>query len=95
MKSLQDALYNWLTIKVVRDARPFDNAAEETEQLFYAILTKEFQISELDVYDEGELYNVSFKRDNEIKQQRFPKELVEVMLTQIELAPDKYRNFDE
>ena len=32
MGSLQDAIYNWLTIKVVADARPNDLAAVETNR---------------------------------------------------------------
>lgn len=35
MKSLQDALYNWLTIRVVCDARPDDSAARN-RNVFHA-----------------------------------------------------------
>ena len=45
MKSLQDALYNWLTIYVVAQARPDDMAAQETASFFYEILRHDFQIS--------------------------------------------------
>ena len=34
MNSVQDAVYNWLTIKVVCDERPEDLAAVETEKMF-------------------------------------------------------------
>ena len=40
MKSLQDAIYNWLTIKIVSDARPDDTAALETTQMFEQILAE-------------------------------------------------------
>ena len=47
MKSVQDSLYNWLTIKVVSDARPEDIAATETEEMFLSILTEEHGITDL------------------------------------------------
>ena len=42
--SVQDSLYNWLTIKVVSDARPEDIAAAETEKMFLSILKEEHRV---------------------------------------------------
>ena len=61
MRSLQDAMYNWLSIKVVCDARPDDTAAMETEKAFYHILEKEHQVSSVQVRREEELYFISYK----------------------------------
>ena len=44
MKSVQDTLYNWLTIKVVCDARPDDTAAKETLNLFEEMLTDDHHL---------------------------------------------------
>ena len=45
MKSFKMRLYNWLTIKVVSDARPDDIAATETEEMFLgAIKTRAWDL---------------------------------------------------
>ena len=51
MRSVQDALYNWLTIKTVAEARPDDSAAKETYLLFQNM-----------VYEEHKLRNVEVER---------------------------------
>ncbi|KYD07304.1 hypothetical protein [Saccharococcus caldoxylosilyticus] len=95
MKSLQDALYNWLTIYVVAQARPDDMAAQETASFFYKILRHDFQITELQVNKDGagEMYIVHYERNGEKQMARFPVELIDVMLEQIEKNPEKYRNY--
>ncbi|MEH6946823.1 hypothetical protein V7068_07040 [Bacillus sp. JJ634] len=95
MKSLQDALYNWLTIKVVCDARPTDTAAKQTEQFFSRLLEEDHQLSHLSVMKESPFYFITFWKDGSEQQKRFPIEMIDVMLNQIELTPDKYRNVDE
>ncbi|MED4988948.1 MULTISPECIES: hypothetical protein [Bacillaceae] len=92
MKSLQDALYNWLTIYVVAEARPDDIAAQETVAFFREILKHDFNITKVEVKKE-DMYIVAYERDGEQKSARFPMELIEVMLRQIEEAPEKYRNY--
>lgn len=49
MKSLQDALYNWLTIYVVARARPDDAAAQETAAFFKEILKRDFHVTNVKV----------------------------------------------
>lgn len=34
MQSLQDTIYNWLTIKLVAESRPDDLAAQENDAIF-------------------------------------------------------------
>jgi hypothetical protein len=92
MKSLQDALYNWLTIYVVAEARPDDIAAQETAAFFRKILKHDFNITKVEVKKE-DMYIVEYERDGEQKSVRFPMELIEAMLKQIEEAPEKYRNY--
>jgi hypothetical protein len=95
VKSLQDALYNWLTIYVVAQARPDDMAAQETAFFFYEILRNDFQITGLEVNKDeaGEMYIVHYERNGEKQAAQFPVELIDVMLKQIENNPEKYRNY--
>lgn len=93
MKSLQDALYNWLTIKVVNDERPDDKAAVETRELFDDILQKDHGVSDIIVTTDAVFYYVEYKHQNESKKVRYPRELIEIMLNQINQDPKKYENY--
>lgn len=93
MNSVQDAIYNWLTIKIVIDARPEDTAAVETEKMFYDILLEKHMLSNIEVSKDEDMYYVHFDEQGERKKQRFPRELIEVMLNQINQQPEKYRNY--
>ncbi|MDQ0217218.1 hypothetical protein ELQ35_08205 [Peribacillus cavernae] len=94
MQSLQDTLYNWLTIKVVCDARPEDSSANDTRVLFENLLNEEHQIEIIGVKREEPFYFVQYCINQEEKTQRFPIELIEVMLDQINAEPEKYLNYD-
>lgn len=94
MKSLQDAIYNWLTIKVVVDARPNDTAALDTVSLFEDILVNEFKVKDLVVHKDDVMYLVTYKIDGEEKNARFPVELIDVMHDQIQENPERYRNYE-
>ncbi|MCL6573886.1 MAG: hypothetical protein K6T88_19755, partial [Bacillus sp. (in: Bacteria)] len=61
MKSLQDTLYNWLTIKVVCDARPDDTAARDTLDLFEEMLTVEHHLSNIEIKTDEIMYYVSYQ----------------------------------
>ena len=91
MKSIQDGLYNWLTIKVVSDARPEDIAATETEEMFLELLKQEHGISNIMIEHDEDFYFVTYQKDEQQSQTRFPRELIEVMLNQINESPDKFR----
>jgi hypothetical protein len=95
LKSLQDALYNWLTIKVVSDERPDDKAAVETKELFDGILQKDHKVSDITVTTDAVMYYVEYTHQNEVKKVRYPRELIEIMLNQINLEPEKYENYPE
>lgn len=92
MKSVQDTLYNWLTIKVVCDARPDDTAARDTLNLFEEMLA-DLNLSNIEVTTDVVMYYVSYQQGEETKKTRFPRELIEVMLQQINQEPEKYENF--
>lgn len=93
MKSLQDALYNWLTIKVVVDARPDDTAAVDTYNLFDDILVNEFHVSNIKINKDEEMYYLSYTIDGEEKTRRYPVELIDVIRDQIQSSPERYRNY--
>ncbi|MFL6558356.1 MAG: hypothetical protein ACJ8MO_19845 [Bacillus sp. (in: firmicutes)] len=93
MRSVQDTIYNWLTIKVVCDARPDDTAARDTEALFEEMLINEHHLSNIEVTKDDEMYYVSYQQGEETKKTRFPRELIEVMLQQINQEPEKYENY--
>ncbi|WP_108669838.1 hypothetical protein [Peribacillus acanthi] len=94
MKSLQDALYNWLTIKVVCDARPDDTAAIETEIMFRNILENDHRVEVKGIRTDEDMYFIDFSQESEDKSVRFPAELIDVMLNQIQAEPDKYKNYN-
>lgn len=92
MKSVQDTLYNWLTIKVVCDARPDDTAGRDTLNLFEEMLA-DLNLSNIEVTTDAVMYYVSYQQGEEMKKTRFPRELIEVMLQQINQQPEKYENY--
>ncbi|WP_042356384.1 hypothetical protein [Bacillus rubiinfantis] len=95
MKSVQDVLYNWLTIKVVSDARPEDTAAAETKNHFEEIMASEYDISDVMITKDDEMYYLSYQHGEETKKTRFPCELIEIMLNQINQEPEKYANYPD
>jgi hypothetical protein len=95
MRSAQDTLYNWLTIKVVYDARPDDSAAKETTELFEEILKNEHHVSNIQVTTDERFYYITYQEGEEAKKTRYPREYIEVTLNQINQNPDRYQNYPE
>jgi hypothetical protein len=95
LKSLQDALYNWLTIKVVCDERPDDKAAVETKELFDNILIDDHGVTDIKVTTDAAMYYIEYQHQGETKKGRYPRELIEIMLNQINLEPEKYENYPD
>ena len=95
MKSLQDAIYNWLTIKIVSDARPEDTAAKDTTELFEQILADEHNVESKELKRDALMYYVTVVQEGNSKEYRFPRDFIEVMLDQIRQEPDKYVNYPE
>lgn len=94
MNSLQDALYNWLSIKVVSDARPIDTAAEKTTKMFREMLEKDYEISSLKISQDEELYYIVYIQKGQEFKHRFPKELIDCMLNSINEHPERYKNYE-
>ncbi|MFT4416068.1 hypothetical protein ACLM5H_19585 [Fredinandcohnia humi] len=95
MKSLQDALYNWLTIKVVAEARPDDTAAIDTMELFEDILINEFKVRDITITKDEVMYLITYSIEGEEKSAKFPVELIDIMHNQIQKNPERYKNYPE
>ena len=93
MRYVQDALYNWLTIKVVCDERPEDLAAKETEEMFREILEEDHKVKNIVVTQDDLFYFVSYSKEERENKTQFPKELIDVMINQINDSPEKFRNY--
>jgi hypothetical protein len=94
VKSIQDAIYNWLTIKIVADARKQDHAAQDTEKFFYELLHEEHAIEDITIEKNDPMYVVHYNIDGEAKKQQYPVELIDIMLEQINERPEYYRNYE-
>ncbi|MED4401718.1 hypothetical protein [Metabacillus fastidiosus] len=93
MKSLRDNLYNWLTIKAVADFRKEDEAAQQTADLFYEMLTVDFKLENIEVTKDDSFYIVTYVHEEEAQKATFPIELIEVMLEQMKEEPHKFKNY--
>jgi hypothetical protein len=90
--TLQDALFNWLQMKIVSEARPDDGAAKETLDFFHVILEEDHQLSGFGVQHLDEtMYTISFVQDGTSKKQMFDRESAEKLLEDINSNP-KYNN---
>ncbi|MGN7470072.1 hypothetical protein [Brevibacillus sp. SAFN-007a] len=83
-----DALFNWLQIQVVADARPDDLSAGETAAFFLQLLQEDHGLSELAYRREGGWYVLSAKQETAPPlESRYPAETVESLLVAIENEP--------
>ncbi|MFC4076580.1 hypothetical protein [Salinithrix halophila] len=91
---LEDALFNWLQIRVVWNARPQDRSAEETTRFFYEILAEDHGVEELYVMMEKDRYTVRWQQKGQEQCREFEREQVEQLLRSIEAEPKYNKAFD-
>jgi len=84
---LQDALFNWLQIRVVADARPDDRSAEDTASFFQEILTVDHRVTDLRYGKEQGMYWLSYAAEGKEMNQRYDAEAVESLLEAIQNEP--------
>jgi len=85
---LEDALFNWLQIKMVCEARPLDRAALETESFFFKILTEDLGLSDVKVAAVGDdLLQIRFVRDGKEERKTFDRQMAEQLLHDINANP--------
>jgi hypothetical protein len=94
LRSLQDVIYNWLTIKLVVDSRPDDQAAAETEKFFWHMLQNEHHVNNVQYDKKDEMYVVICQQEGKLRNFRFPLELIECINEQIKNNPDKYPTYN-
>lgn len=85
---LQDALFNWLQIRIVSDARPEDNAARETALFFDEILRDDHHLQNVAIASVDEtMYHVQYDIEGKTKRQMYDRESAEQLLADIEANP--------
>ena len=88
---LQNALFNWLQIKIVADGRPDDLAAADTADFFAQILREDHSLDHIEYELNEDLIIVHYARGGEDNSQRFDRSYAEKLLRDIELEP-RYNN---
>jgi hypothetical protein len=83
----KDALFNWLQIQIVWEARPNDVSAKDTVEFFQTILTEDHGISDLAMKREDGAYHITFIQKGEEQSISFPIELAEKLLKDITEEP--------
>lgn len=85
---LEEALFNWLQIQLVAEARPEDRAAKETVRFFEEILTEDHGVSELAVSaQDTTMIHVRYTVNGKTKMQMFDREQAEQLFTDIDANP--------
>lgn len=84
---LQDALYNWLSIKKVAEARPDDHAAQETYVFFDEILQEDHHIEKIEVEQDHLMYTIRYWIQGHQQTKQFPIGLIDALLRSIEAEP--------
>lgn len=80
-----DALFNWLQIRLVADARPEDEAARKTVAFFEEILQSDHQVEELAVAEtDATMVHVRYRQNGRVKRQLFHREAASQLLSTIE-----------
>jgi hypothetical protein len=84
-----DALFNWLQIQLVAEARPDDRAALDTRDFFMQILTEDHQIKHvgIDKIDDTMIHVRYEREDGRSKVQMIPRESGEQLLNDINGNP--------
>lgn len=84
---LEDALFNWLQMKIVSEARPEDRAAEETRLFFEEILREDHSITELVTTDDELRIHITYETDGTSHNLFFDKDYAEQLLHDINSNP--------
>lgn len=83
----EDALFNWLQIQIVADARPDDQSARETASFFLDVLQEDHQMSDVGYRREDAWYVLFGRSGTEEWTSRYPADSAESLLVAIESEP--------
>lgn len=92
---LKDALFNWLQIQIVQDARPSDRSARDTVQFFEKMLHEDHGVEQLEIQKEENQYVVHYQQSDEEKEEVFPKVIAEKLLQDILAEPKYNQTFED
>jgi len=85
---LDDALFNWLQIKLVADARPNDRAARETLLFFEQILLEDHGLESFAIGKRDDtMYHITYVSEGKTKMRMFGREEAEQLLSDINANP--------
>ena len=84
---IEDAIFNWLQIAVVYEARPEDLSAKETLEFFYDILVKDHNINEILYKRDPFKYIVYYQIDGEKENKTFDAVIIDKLVHDIENEP--------
>lgn len=85
--NLQDTLYNWLSIKKVKEERPDDQAAHDTFVFFDEILKEDHKVINIVAKRNDSSYVVEYTIDEELFTKKFPADYIEALWDSIEAEP--------
>ncbi|MFS0839590.1 hypothetical protein [Paenibacillus sp. 1P03SA] len=86
--TLQDALFNWLQILIVAEARPLDEAARKTADFFEEILREDHGLSEFEKTEADEhRLRIDYVREGEKQSAFFDREQAQRLLADIDSNP--------
>ncbi len=85
---LEDALFNWLQIRLVSDARADDGAARETLAFFTEILREDHHLTQFEIANtDAAFITIRYEADGKTKTQMFDRASAEQLLGDINANP--------
>ncbi|WP_027414465.1 hypothetical protein [Aneurinibacillus terranovensis] len=84
---IENALLNYLQIKIVADARPDDTAARNTSDFFYSILVEDHKLEALEYTRDDTMYHVRYTAGGKQKTRFLDRLAVEQLLASIQAEP--------
>jgi hypothetical protein len=85
---LEDALFNWLQIKIVAEARPDDLSAKNTVDFFEEILYQDHKLDNVKIESAGDdLLQIWYDLEGVTHKKSFDREMTEQLLHEINANP--------
>jgi hypothetical protein len=92
---LKDALFNWLQIQIVWEARPSDRSARDTAYFFEEMLREDHQVTNLEKTAEKDRYVVQYELDGQVHTESFAREAAEQLIKDIMAEPKYNQTFTD
>ena len=84
----EDALFNWLQMEIVAEARPDDRAAADTRDFFLQILSEDHGAASVRIASRDETFlHVAYDRGDGERTESFRREVAEQLLADIRANP--------